>query len=250
MLELKNISFTIEEDGQKTEILKNISMKLEDNQFYAMTGPNGGGKSTLAKIIAGIVTPTTGQILLDGVDITEKDITERARLGVGYSFQQPPRFKGLTARDLLRLASGSEIDPKKEDECFGQLLLEVGLCPQDYLDRDVDASLSGGESKRIEIATMLCRKMRMAIYDEPEAGIDLWSFSKLIDIFLEARNRKEGTILVISHQEKILEMADQIVLVVDGEVTHIGQRDEVLPHLLMKGDCDLKCLFRKGSVID
>ena len=236
MLELKNISFTIEEDGQKTEILKNISMKLEDNQFYAMTGPNGGGKSTLAKIIAGIVTPTTGQILLDGVDITEKDIPERARLGVGYSFQQPPRFKGLTARDLLRLASGSEIDPKKEDECFGQLLLEVGLCPQDYLDRDVDASLSGGESKRIEIATMLCRKMRMAIYDEPEAGIDLWSFQNLTRVFEKLQKQLNGCILVISHQERILEIADKILYLKDGHVERYGSRAEILPSLLQSAE--------------
>lgn len=232
MLELRNISFQAEneEDGKEIEILRNISLTIED-RFVAVTGPNGSGKSTLAKIVAGILMPTEGQILLDGVDITDKSITERAKLGIGFAFQQPVRFKGITVKDLLSIAAGKDTDMSE----ICSMLSEVGLCARDYVNREINASLSGGELKRIEIAMIMARKSRLAIFDEPEAGIDLWSFQSLIRVFEKMHEETKGTILIISHQERILNIADQIVLLSDGRIEKIGSREEIMPALLGAG---------------
>ena len=229
MLELKNISFNIDDGDGKTEIIRDISLTIPDNKFVVITGPNGGGKSTLARLIAGIHPLTSGQIVLDGTDITEKSITERARMGIGFAFQQPVRFKGLTVLDLLRIASGSQISVSEACD----YLSEVGLCAKEYIDREVNASLSGGELKRIEIATILARDVKLAVFDEPEAGIDLWSFNNLIRIFEKMRKSdKNRTILVISHQERILNIADEIVVLADGKILKQGSKDEILPDII------------------
>ena len=227
MLELKDICFQVNEDAKDKEILKNINLKLDD-RFVAITGPNGGGKSTLARVIAGIVRPTSGKIYLDGVDITDYSITERAKAGISFAFQQPVRFKGLTVRDLITLASGKDISVA--EAC--SYLSEVGLCAKDYIDREVNASLSGGELKRIEIAMVIARGTKLSIFDEPEAGIDLWSFQNLIQVVEHMHEKINGSILIISHQERILNIADKIVLIADGEVRKVGTRKEVLPELL------------------
>lgn len=230
MLELKNISFQAEDEGKEIEILRNINLTIED-RFVAVTGPNGSGKSTLAKIVAGILTPTEGQILLDGVDITDKSITERARLGIGFAFQQPVRFKGITVKDLLSIAAGKDTDVS--EVC--SMLSEVGLCARDYVNREINASLSGGELKRIEIAMLMARRTKVSIFDEPEAGIDLWSFQSLIRVFEKMHREVQGSILIISHQERILNIADRIVLLADGRIEKVGSRDEVMPALLGSG---------------
>ena len=231
MLELRNVSFKVtSEDGVEKEILKNVSIKIED-RFVAITGPNGGGKSTLAKIIAGIYPVTSGQILLDGEDITNKSITERAKMGVSFAFQQPVRFKGLTVRDLITLAAGKKISVT--EACT--YLSEVGLCARDYIDREINASLSGGELKRIEIAMIMARGTKLSVFDEPEAGIDLWSFNNLIRVFEKMHEKINGNIIIISHQERILDIADKIIVVSNGEVTSYGKKDEILPTLL-RGD--------------
>ncbi len=229
MLELKNISFGADNDGTKVEIVRDISLTIPDNKFVVITGPNGGGKSTLAKIIAGIVKNTEGSIILNGEDITDKSITERARLGIGFAFQQPVKFKGLTVLDLLRIAAGKPI--KIAEAC--EYLSEVGLCAKDYISREVNGSLSGGELKRIEIATVLARDVKLALFDEPEAGIDLWSFSNLVRIFENMRASESGrTIVVISHQERILNIADEIIVLADGKIVKQGTRDEILPGII------------------
>ena len=227
MLELKDISFQVNDETADKEILKNINLKIED-RFVAITGPNGGGKSTLAKLIAGIVTPTSGQILLDGEDITGLSITERARKGISFAFQQPVRFKGLTVKDLITLASGKDISISQA--C--SYLSEVGLCAKDYIGREVNDSLSGGELKRIEIAMIIARGTKLSIFDEPEAGVDLWSFNNLIQVFENMYQKINGSILIISHQERILNIADRIIVIADGEVSTAGSREEVLPKLL------------------
>lgn len=228
MLELRNISFTVN-DTEEKEIVKNLSLTLNDGKFVVITGPNGGGKSTMAKLIAGIEKPTEGQILLDGVDITNLSITERAKLGIGYAFQQPVKFKGIRVFDLLKIASGQAIT--FQEAC--SYLSEAGLCAKDYIEREVNASLSGGELKRIEIATVLARKTKLSVFDEPEAGIDLWSFQNLVRIFEKMQKEtKDSSILVISHQERILEIADEIVVLSNGEIDRMGTRDEVLPKIL------------------
>lgn len=227
MLELKDVCFQVNEDAKDKEILKNINLKLDD-RFVAITGPNGGGKSTLARVIAGIVRPTSGKIYLDGVDITDYSITERAKAGISFAFQQPVRFKGLTVKDLITLASGKDISVA--EAC--SYLSEVGLCAKDYIDREVNASLSGGELKRIEIAMVIARGTKLSIFDEPEAGIDLWSFQNLIQVFEHMHEKINGSILIISHQERILNIADRIVLIADGEVRKVGMKEEVLPELL------------------
>ena len=227
MLELKNVSFAAQNDGGTKEILKNISIKF-DNGFIAITGPNGGGKSTLAKIIAGIEQPTSGKILLDGEDITDLSVTERAKAGISFAFQQPVRFKGITVNDLIRLASGKDISISEACE----YLSRVGLCARDYINREVNASLSGGELKRIEIATVLARGTAVSIFDEPEAGIDLWSFSNLINVFERMREKSGGTIIIISHQERILNTADKVAVITAGELTAFDDREKVLPGLL------------------
>ena len=228
MLELKHVGF--ETDDNK-EILHDVSLTVQD-RFVAITGPNGGGKSTLAKVIAGIYQPTSGQILLDGVDITHMTITERANLGVSYALQQPVRFKGLRVHDLLSLAAGK--DTSVAQACA--YLSEVGLCARDYIDREVNASLSGGELKRIEIAMVLARGTKLSIFDEPEAGIDLWSFQNLIRVFEKMYEQTKGSILIISHQERILNIADTIVVVKNGGIEKIGPRAELLPGLLGSAD--------------
>ncbi|MBQ7970828.1 MAG: ATP-binding cassette domain-containing protein [Clostridia bacterium] len=237
MLELKNISFTAEnEDGSAKEILKNVNLQI-DERFVAITGPNGGGKSTLAKIIAGIYKPTAGKIYLDGEDITDLSITERAQKGISFAFQQPVRFKGITVRDLITLAAGKEISIS--EACA--YLSEVGLCARDYINREINASLSGGEVKRIEIATVLARGTKVSVFDEPEAGIDLWSFSNLIQVFEKMHETINGTILIISHQERILNIADKIIVVANGTVRAAGAKEEILPELLQGegGPCSM-----------
>ncbi len=227
MLELRNICYEVEDDKDKREILKNVNLVIEDH-FVAITGPNGGGKSTLAKIIAGIVTPTSGQILLDGEDITNLSITERAKKGVSYAFQQPVHFKGLTVKDLITLAANRPLTVSE----ICDILSEVGLCAREYIDREINNSLSGGELKRIEIAMITARGTKLSIFDEPEAGIDLWSFNSLIHVFEKMRKEINGMILIISHQERILNVADKIVLLADGSVSAIGSKEEIMPKLL------------------
>lgn len=227
MLELKNICYTADNDGAKKEILKNINLKIDDG-FTAITGPNGGGKSTLAKIISGIITPTSGEIYLDGENITGLNITERANKGISFAFQQPVRFKGITVHDLIRLASNKKISIS--DAC--DYLSQVGLCARDYIDREVNASLSGGELKRIEIATVLARGTKISLFDEPEAGIDLWSFSNLIKVFEKLHDNSGGSIIIISHQERILNIADNVIVISAGTVKAQGKKDDILPELL------------------
>lgn len=228
MLELKNVSFSAESERKNIDIIRDLDLTVEDNKFVVITGPNGGGKSTLAKLIAGIEKNTAGTIIFNGENITEKSITERARMGIGFAFQQPVRFKGITVLDLLRIASGKTLSVGEACD----YLSEVGLCAKDYINREVNASLSGGELKRIEIATVLARDVKLALFDEPEAGIDLWSFNNLIRIFENMRNSdKSRTIIVISHQERILNIADEIVLLSDGKVAKKGTRDEIMPEI-------------------
>ena len=224
MLELRNIGFEVEDSK---EILHDVNLTIDD-RFVAITGPNGGGKSTLAKIIAGINTPTSGQILLDGEDITGLSVSERAKKGISYAFQQPVRFKGLRVRDLMALASGKK--SSLAEDC--EILSEVGLCARDYIDREVNASLSGGELKRIEIATILARATKLSLFDEPEAGIDLWSFGSLITVFENLYEKIKGNIIIISHQERILNIADRIIVLGGGRVINDGTRDEVFPTLV------------------
>ena len=231
MLELKNVSYVVkDENGEDKAILKNIDLKI-DERFVAITGPNGGGKSTLAKIIAGIYQPTGGQILFDGEDITELSITERAKKGISFAFQQPVRFKGLTVKDLITLAAGKQISVA--EAC--NYLSEVGLCARDYINREVNASLSGGELKRIEIALIIARSTKLSVFDEPEAGIDLWSFNNLIKVFERMHEKTQGSILIISHQERILNIADRIIVIADGEIRESGTKDEIMPSVLGSG---------------
>lgn len=227
MLELKNISYEVDDDNDNKEILKNVNLTI-DEHFVAITGPNGGGKSTLARIIAGIHTPTSGQILFNGEDITDLSITERAKRGISFAFQQPVHFKGLTVKDLVNIAAGKPMSVS--DIC--DILSEVGLCAREYIDREVNSSLSGGELKRIEIATILARGTQLSIFDEPEAGIDLWSFNSLIRVFEKMRDEIQGTILIISHQERILDIAEKIIVIADGQLKKTGTKQEVLPELL------------------
>lgn len=230
MLELRNISYAAEDNSKEIEILKDVSVKIEE-RFVAVTGPNGSGKSTLAKIIAGIIQPTSGQILLDGVDITDLSITDRANMGISFAFQQPVRFKGITVKDLLSIAAGK--DATMTEIC--EMLSEVGLCARDYVNREVNGSLSGGELKRIEIAMIMARKTKVSIFDEPEAGIDLWSFQNLIRVFEKMYEVTNGSILIISHQERILNIADKIILLADGEISKVGTKEEIMPALLGAG---------------
>ena len=230
MLELKHITYTVSTPEGEQTILNDISIDIPDRKLIVFTGPNGGGKTTLAKVIMGLVTPTGGQILFNGQDITHLGITERAKLGISYGFQQPPRFKGITVRNLLTIASGDANLSK--DKCC-KYLTQVGLCANDYLDREVDVSLSGGEVKRIEIATILARDPKLAIYDEPEAGIDLWSFDRLTETFRDIHEARDGrSIVIISHQERIIQLADEIVVVGGGELKHRGSTEEIFPLIM------------------
>lgn len=229
MLELKNISFQVSDDNSNTkEIIKDISLKLNDHTFTAITGPNGGGKSTLAKLIMGIERPTSGSIFFNGTDITDMNITERAKLGISFAFQQPVRFKGIKVKDLIMLAAGEKISTAGACE----YLSKVGLCARDYINREVDGSLSGGELKRIEIATIIARNTPLSVFDEPEAGIDLWSFSNLIKVFEELHDTSENSLIIISHQERILNIADEIVVIANGSVQARGSKADILPELL------------------
>lgn len=228
MLELKNLSFQVEENNQTKTIIDQLNLTIEDGKFVVITGPNGGGKSTLAKLIMGVKTATGGQILFNGEDITNKNITERANLGISFAFQQPVHFKGIKVLDLLRLAAGKQLSIN--DAC--DYLSKVGLCAREYINREVNASLSGGELKRIEIATVLARGTELSIFDEPEAGIDLWSFQNLIQVFENIRQNIKGTVIIISHQERILNIADEIVMIKDGQVAEHGSKDELYPKLI------------------
>ena len=229
MLELKDLSFTVSVDGTEKNIIKNVSFRIPKSSLVVITGPNGGGKSTTAKLIAGIEKATGGKIIFNGIDVTDKTVTERALLGIGFAFQQPVRFKGLNVLDLIRIAAGKRISAAGACE----YLSAVGLCARDYIDREINASLSGGELKRIEIATVLARNPLLSIFDEPEAGIDLWSFQNLIETFKRMRNTvKDSSILIISHQERILEIADEIIVIKDGMIDRRGSKEEILPGIL------------------
>jgi len=239
MLEIKNLSFAVSGDGSDKEIIKDISMEIPDGKLYVITGPNGGGKSTLAKLIAGIEKPSEGRIFFNGEDVTDMSVTERAKLGIGFAFQQPVKFKGIRVIDLIRLASGKELSVT--DAC--KYLSMVGLCAREYIDREVNSSLSGGELKRIEIATVIARNSLLTVFDEPEAGIDLWSFSNLIDVFRRQREEiKDRSILIISHQERILNIADEIIVLDSGSIVDRGDKDEVLPRLIGTPSAVDKCL--------
>ena len=229
MLELKNLSYSVEDDGAQKEILHDLSLKIDNGRFVVITGPNGSGKSTLARLIMGIEKPTSGRIFFDGQDVTDLGVTERARLGISFAFQQPVRFKGIRVQDLLRLAAGKNLTVAAA--CT--YLSEVGLCARDYIDREINSSLSGGELKRIEIATLLARQTKLSVFDEPEAGIDLWSFQNLIRIFENMRKQiKDSSIVIISHQERILNIADEIILLANGSIKKTGDAAEVLPELI------------------
>lgn len=228
MLEIRDVSLEVKNEKGSLNIINHINLSFEKGKMIVITGPNGGGKSTMARLIMGIEQPTAGQILLDGEDITNKNVTERAKLGIGYAFQQPPRMKGMTVRNLLSLAYGKPI-PKA---ICCEYLKNVGLCSMDYMNREVDSSLSGGEMKRIEIATLFARKCKVAIFDEPEAGIDLWGFRKLTESFQKLHLNNDQTIIIISHQERILELADEIIVISDGIVQEHNSKEEILPKIL------------------
>ena len=236
MLELQNICFQVADQADKQkEIIRDLSLTFEDHTFIAITGPNGGGKSTLAKLIMGIENPTSGKIIFNGIDITDMSITERAKLGISFAFQQPVRFKGIKVKDLITLAVGDQV--KNPNVC--DYLSKVGLCARDYINRDIDGSLSGGELKRIEIAMIMARGTKLSIFDEPEAGIDLWSFNNLIQVFENMYKQINGSILIISHQERILNIADCIIIIADGKIQKTGTKDEILPELLnTSGTCE------------
>lgn len=229
MLELKDVRFSVEDDnGSKKDIINGISLTIDESKFVAITGPNGSGKSTLAKIIVGIIKPTSGKILYNGEDITDMSISDRAKLGISFAFQQPVRFKGIKVIDLLRMAAAKQLTISEACE----YLSEVGLCARDYINREVDGSLSGGELKRIEIATIIARKTELSVFDEPEAGIDLWSFNSLIKVFENMQKNNKNSILIISHQERILDIADEIILLADGQIKAHGSKDDIMPLVL------------------
>ena len=238
MLEVKNLTFQVQENGVERSIVENISFDVADGEMLVITGPNGGGKSTLAKVLMGIEKASAGQIILDGEDISNYDINHRADAGIGYAFQQPPRFKGMTVMKLLSLSAGKEL---KREECC-KLLSTVGLCANEYIEREVDGTLSGGEMKRLEIATVLAKSHKLCIFDEPEAGIDLWSFSMLIEQFEKIHKEKKESLVLISHQERIIQMADRIMVIEDGKIASIGATDEILPQLLGKTADSYSCL--------
>ena len=246
MLEIQNLSFNVDNEGLNQEIINDISFTIPDGKLIVITGPNGGGKSTLARLIAGLEKPTSGKIIFNGEEIQNKTITERANMGIGFAFQQPVRFKGIQVLDLIRLAVGKNIS--MADAC--EYLSSVGLCAKDYIDREVNSSLSGGELKRIEIATVLAKASKLSIFDEPEAGIDLWSFQNLIEVFKGMReNIKDSSILIISHQERILNISDEVIVIKNGKIDKIGDKEDVLPNLLKTNVASKECRksgFNKG----
>ncbi len=266
MLELRNLSFQVSDDASEhiemeeghsreeehsREIIRDISLTFEDHAFIAITGPNGGGKSTLAKLIMGIEQPTSGQIIYNGTDITRMDITQRAKLGISFAFQQPVRFKGIKVRDLIQLAARHSMEEEHSRVKFPDIcdyLSKVGLCARDYVNRDIDASLSGGELKRIEIATIIARNTPLSVFDEPEAGIDLWSFNNLIQVFEEMHRESDNSLIIISHQERILNIADEIVVLAEGTVQARGRRGDILPELL-KGTEGCKFYQRQSAAV-
>lgn len=237
MLQIKDLSFDVSDEKGQKEIIQHLNLNLDEGKFVVITGPNGSGKSTLAKLIAGIEKPTAGKIFFDGTDITDCSITDRANMGISFALQQPVRFKGITVLDLLRLAAKKRLTVA--EAC--SYLSEVGLCAKDYVNREVNASLSGGELKRIEIATVLARGTRLSIFDEPEAGIDLWSFQSLIKVFRHMRDTINGTILIISHQERILDIADEIIVLADGGIRSRGTKEEIMPELMRSADISRSC---------
>lgn len=243
MLQVEHLSYDVLEEGRQSEILSDVSFSVADGEMLVITGPNGGGKSTLAKLLMGINKETAGKIILNGKDITDMSIHERANAGMGFAFQQPPRFKGMTVRRLLSLAAGTELS---EDECCS-LLSGVGLCAMEYIDREADATLSGGEMKRIEIATVLAKKHDICIFDEPEAGIDLWSFSMLIKRFEKIHKTKKESLILISHQERIIQMADRIMVISDGKVESIGEAKAIMPQLFGQEVDSCACRQQKGG---
>lgn len=244
MLRIDNLSFSVDNDGKEKEIIKNISLEIPEGKLYVITGPNGGGKSTLAKLIAGIEKPTSGQIIFNGEDITDMSITDRAKLGIGFAFQQPVKFKGIRVLDLIRLSAGKELSVT--EAC--RYLSTVGLCAREYINREVNSSLSGGELKRIEIATVIARKSLLTVFDEPEAGIDLWSFNNLIDVFRKQREEIENrSIMIISHQERILNIADEIIVLNSGSIDKQGSKADILPSLIGTSAAVDKCLGISGS---
>lgn len=234
MFQLKDLNYKINNGKDNLSILKEINFELEENKIYVITGPNGGGKSTLSKLMMGIIKPSTGKIFFEGKDITNFDLTERARIGIGYAFQQPAHFKGMKVRELLEIAS------KKNSSVsdVGELIADVGLCPKNYLDREVNGNLSGGELKRIEIATVLGRNLKLAIFDEPEAGIDLWSFQKLVDTFLKYHKEFNTTIVIISHQERIIQMADEVIVMKDGAIARTTSKSQIINEIKAEAACD------------
>ena len=232
MLELKNVTFTVDTELGKKTIIDNISLKI-DEKFVAFTGPNGGGKSTLAKLIMGLYKPTSGKIYFDGTDITDMSITDRAKLGLGYAFQAPVKFKGITVSDLISIASGRKLNITE----ICSYLSQVGLCAREYVNREVNNELSGGELKRIEIATAMAKSPKLTLFDEPEAGIDLWSFNNLISVFEKLEEQTNGSILIISHQERILNMAQRVIVITAGKITQDGKKEDILPGLLSSNVC-------------
>ncbi|MCY6371883.1 ABC transporter ATP-binding protein [Clostridium ganghwense] len=234
MIEFQNVSLEVGEQDEKVSIVKDINLKLENNKIYVITGPNGGGKSSLCKLMMGIYKPTSGNILFDGEDITQFDITERAKKKIGYAFQQPPHFKGMTVRELLELSSKNN----KEKVDIGELLADMGLCPKTYIDREVNGSLSGGELKRIEIASVLARDLKLAVFDEPEAGIDLWSFQRLVETFKNMHNKYNSTIVIISHQERIIDIADEVIVLSNGSIEKRTSREEIIKEIKDQAACD------------
>lgn len=244
MLELKGICYEVYDEvlASDKQILSNVNLKIEDNEFMVLTGPNGGGKSTIAKIIMGIIKPTSGQLFWNGEDITNMNITERTKRGIGFAFQQPVRFKGLFVIDLLSFAAGKELTI--DEACV--FLSEVGLCAQEYVEREVNGSLSGGELKRIEIAMLIARRTKLSVFDEPEAGIDLWSFRNLVEVFERLREETSGSIVIISHQERLLAIADRIAIIANGSVKEVGKREDMLPHLLADSE-SCACARKRGA---
>ncbi|AAO35357.1 ABC transporter ATP-binding protein [Clostridium tetani] len=244
MLEIQNVGLKVEENGEKITILDDINLKLEEGKIYVITGPNGGGKTTLSKLLMGIRKPTSGKIIFYEEDITNLDINERAKLGMGYAFQQPARFKGIKVKELLEIAT--KVDGEKDlDLC--KVLLDVGLCPQDYLNREINNSLSGGELKRIEIATILVRDLKLAVFDEPEAGIDLWSFQKLVETFKNLNEEKRLTLVIISHQERIIQLADEVIIISDGKIENKTSQDEILSKVTFGSECGCNAVCERRN---